>query len=182
MAQLSVHFSQPINITMNERHIDIVARNVIMLLIALTTDQVDEAVDAIIHVWYSVLIRESDLSFLQKQVRPLIEAVCEKIRGKKSDKVLGKTWTFGQRSLRLELQKSSWDELLSFMDVPVGLTREGAHDLRTAVTLAESRKDYVDRNMLLQPPFRRVAKQKYREDGILLPFGSPRDEFHVPNP
>ena len=167
---------------MNDRDLDIVARNAIMLLIALVVDNIDEVVDRIIHVWYSALIRKSDLNILQQRIRPLIESVCEKIKSKVPESYLGKTWTFGQRSLRLVLRKSSWDSLLVFMTVPEGLTAERAKQIRTAVTLSESRKDYRDRNLLLQTPSHRIAKNRFWEEGLLLPFGSRRYEFREPNP
>ena len=182
IAQLPTSYSQSISITMNDRDLDIVARNTIMLLIAMVVDDVDEAVDCMIHVWYSALIRKSDLEIIQQQIRPLIEGTCGKIKGKEPDTLLGKTWTFGQRSLRLVLEKSSWDRLLSYMDVPEGLTAERARQIRRAVTLAESRKDYRDRNLLFQSPSRRIAKNQYRGDGLLLPFGSQRHDFREPNP
>lgn len=153
-----------------------------MLLIALVVDDVDEAVDCIIHVWYSVLLRKAHLDVLQQQICPLIENVCEKIKSKETGGFFGKTWTFGQRSLRLVLEKPSWDGVLSSLHVPEGLTVGRANQIRTAVTLAESRKDYADRNRLFQRPFYRIAKHRFREDGLLLPFGSPRSDFQEPNP
>lgn len=167
---------------MNDFDLDIVARNVIMLLIALTVDNIDEAADCIIHIWYSALIRKSDLDILQQRVRPLIEDVCEKIKNKIPGTILAKTWRFGQRSMRLVLERSSWDNLLFYMNIPEGLTIERANQIRTAVTLAESRKDYRDRHLLLQSRSHRIAKNRYWTDGLLLPFGSPRHEFKEPNP
>lgn len=168
--------------TINDRDLDVVARNVILLLIALTVDGIEEATDCIIHVWYSALIRKSDLDILQQKVRPMIEDVCRKTKGKPATAVLGKTWTFDQCSFRLVLQKSAWDILLNFLDNPNGLTAECANGVRTAVTLAEDRKDYRDRHLLFQAQFHRVALTRFREDGLLLPFGAPREDFQHPNP
>ena len=182
IAQIPSSYNQPVGITLNDRDLDIVARNAIMLLIALVVENINEAVDCIIHVWYSTLIRKSDLNILQQRVRPLIESVCEKIKNKVPECRLGKTWTFGQHSLRLVLEKSSWDSILLYMTIPEGLTAERANQLRTNVVLAESRKDYRDRNLLFQTPSHRIAKQRFWEDGLLLPFGSRRDEFQEPNP
>jgi hypothetical protein len=68
------------------------------------------------------------------------------------------------------------------MNIPEGLTAERANQIRTAVTLAESRKDYRDRNLLFQSRSRRIAKNRFWGDGLLLPFGSRRDGFREPNP
>ncbi|KAK3324964.1 hypothetical protein B0H66DRAFT_511247 [Apodospora peruviana] len=186
IAQLPSSYVQRVDVTMNDRDIDIVARNVILLLVALVVDDVDAAINCIIHVWYSARICKSHLDVLQQRIRPLIQTVCDKIKSKPPESLQAKTWSFGeQRSLRLVLTKSSWGSLLSFLDTPEGLTEEQAHQIRRAVTMAESRKDYRDRSLLCQPsPARRVASIRFREDGLLLPFGSPRrdSDFVHPNP
>lgn len=182
IARIPSTYNQSVDVTMNDRDLDIVARNAIMLLIALVVDNIDEAIDCIIHIWYSTLVRRSDLDILQQQIRPLIETVCEKIKNKANDDLMGKTWTFGQRSLRLVLAKSSWESLLFYMNIPQGLTAGRANQIRTAVVLAECRKDYRDRFLIFQTPSHRIASKRFWGDGLLLPFGSQRDDFREPNP
>ncbi|KAF5253705.1 hypothetical protein FANTH_1397 [Fusarium anthophilum] len=167
IAQLPPGHDKPIEITLNDRDLYIVARNAIMLLIALTADDQDAAAECIIHVWYSSFIRKSDLDILEQRA---------------AESLLGKTWTFGKRSLRLVLRKFAWDKVLRFLNTPVGLTMERANKIRKDVTLAKSRIDYRDRHFLLISPSTRLAKQRFREDGLLLPFGAGRSEFTVPNP
>ncbi|XHG09041.1 hypothetical protein AWENTII_012120 [Aspergillus wentii] len=50
------------------------------------------------------------------------------------------------------------------------------------VTLASSRTDFRDRLMYRLPPSWRLAKLRFRKDGVLLPFGDSREDFTVPNP
>ncbi|WQF89858.1 hypothetical protein CDEST_14872 [Colletotrichum destructivum] len=140
----------------------------------------DASADCIIHVWYSAFLRKSDLDILQQRIRPLIEEVCHKLTGKSTDKLLAKTWTYGQRSVRLVLQKSAWDALLAFTDKPKDLTMEQARTLRT--TLAEDRMDFRNRHLWFQTPSHRVAMVRFREDGLLLPFGASQVDFQQPNP
>lgn len=182
IAQVPSRYDQAIQVTINDRDLHVVARNVILLRVALLVDDVDKATDCIIHVWYSALIRKSDLDILRQKIRPMIVDVCQKTQGKSANSLLAKTWTLGRRSLRLVLQKSAWDALLTFIDTPEGLTAERANDVRRTVTLAEDRKDFRDRHLLFQADFHRVALTRFREDGLLLPFGAPRDEFQHPNP
>ncbi|KAL7909005.1 hypothetical protein GGI35DRAFT_493828 [Trichoderma velutinum] len=182
IAQVPASYNKPIEFTINDHDPDVVARNAMILLIALVSDNIDEAVDCIIHVWYSALIRKSDLDMIQQKVLPLVQSTCEKIKDKTPDNLLGKTWRFGKRSLRLVLRKAVWDRLLTYMNIPEGLTAEQASRIRTAVTLDKSRKDYLDLHLLFQSPSRRVAKHRFRQDGLLLPFGAPRHEFQEPNP
>ncbi|KAL7939876.1 glycosyl hydrolase family 76 domain-containing protein [Trichoderma chlorosporum] len=182
IAQVPVSYNKPIGVTINDNDFDVVARNAIILLTALVAENMDEAIDCIIHVWYSALIRKSDLDLLQQRVLPLVKSICEKTEGKDPSSLLGKTWKFGQRSLRLVLPKSSWDRLLAYMIVPEGLTAERASRIRMDVTLAEARKDFLDLHLCFQSPCRRIAKHRFRQDGLLLPFGAPRHEFQEPNP
>lgn len=167
---------------MNDKDFDIVARNLILLLVALVVQDSDEAIDCIIHLWYSALVHKSDIDILNNQIRPLIQDICEKVKNKSPKTVLGKTWKFGTRSLRIVLEQSSWTRLLSFFDKPDGLTAEKACKIRADNTLAHSRRDYRDRYMIYLPPSQRIPFHKFRQDGLLLPFGFPRHEFTEPNP
>jgi hypothetical protein len=167
---------------MNDRDFDIVAHNLILLLVALVVQNSDEAIDCIIHLWYSALVRESDIDILNIQIRPLNQDICEKVKNKSPNTLLGKTWTFGTRSLRIVLEQSSWNRLLSFFDKPAGLTAEKAYKIRADDTLAHSRRDYRDRYMIYLPFSQRAPFHKFRQDGLLLPFGFPRHEFKERNP
>ncbi|KAH7182258.1 uncharacterized protein B0J16DRAFT_356302 [Fusarium flagelliforme] len=182
IAQLPSSYKQQISITINNRDLNIVAQNVVMLLIALTAEEHNNTIDCIIHVWYSAFIRESNLKLLTLQGRPLIEGVCHKIRDKPTNAILGKSWKFGQSSFRLVLEKVSWDKLLTFLEVPGGLTVDRANQLRTAVTLVESRVDYRDRSFHFLPSSHRVAIYRFRQDSLLLTFGVSRNGFRHPNP
>lgn len=182
VARFPRSYSHSLEITINDRDFDIVARNIILLLIALVVENVDEAVDCIIHLWCSALIRESNINILECRIYPLIEDVCRKVKDKTSGSLLGKTWTFGQRSLRVVLKKSSWVRLLSFVNKPAGLIAKQAHKIRATIALAESRRDYRDRYMCCVLPLQRIAFNKFQQDGLLLPFGFPRHEFKELNP
>ncbi|EQL01827.1 MYND finger family protein [Ophiocordyceps sinensis CO18] len=182
IAQLPSSYSHSIEATINDRDLDVMARNVILLLIALVVQDVEEKIDCMIHVWYSVLIRKTDNDLVQHHIRPLIEAVCAKIKDKDPGSLLGKTWEFGRRSLRVVLEKRSWDCLLSFLDVPSGLTAERALEIRAAVTNAGTRRDHRHRRLYCLSPSHRIATNQFWEEGLLLPFGSRRADFCQPNP
>lgn len=182
IVRLPSSYNKPVEVTLNDLDLDVVARNAIMLLIAFVVGDMDEAVDCIIHVWYSAFIRKSHYNILTTNIRPLIEGVCNKIKNKAANCELGKTWVFAECSLRLVLVKAAWDRLLAFTEIPSGLTADKANEIRKAVTLAESRQDYRDRNLLLQSSAHRIAKHRYWDDGLLLPFGAARTDFQEPNP
>lgn len=184
IAAIPKAYGKAVYVTINDRDFDIVARNVIILLVALVTEDMEQAVDCIIHVWYSALVRQTDIDLLNSSIRPLIEAICGKIAGKKPGTVLGKTWTFARGSFRLVLSIEQWHLLLSYFDVPNGLSSTQALQIRSAVTLADERRDYLDRARACKSgPLlaHRICGQRFREDGILLPFGASREAFDTPN-
>lgn len=182
VASIPERYSNPLHIHINDRDFDIVARNAIILLISLTVPKTSEAVECMIHIWYSAQIRQSNLDIVRGSVRPLIEDVCKKIASKPAARVLGKTWTFQSSSLRLVLTKEQWVLLLEYFEVPRHLSSSAAQQIRTAVTMADTRRDFRERGMIPQVPAHRLCSNKFREDGILLPFGSHRNAFTAPNP
>lgn len=168
-------------VVINDRDPDIVARNAILLLIALNFSP-DAATPIMLHTWYSALVPPEMLRSLRNSVLPLIQEVCKKIQAKPAQSLLSKTWTFGTRSLRLVLTKEQWNHLPSYFEIPDGLSMAQAQAIRASTTMAPERKDYLDRALLNQPPAWRICVMKFRKDGILLPFGSSCKEFDTPIP
>lgn len=123
------------SIVINDIDFDVVARNAVMLLLALTIEDQQQAVETILHCWYSALIRPADFKHLES-LHLLIEDVCVKISGRKAGSLQAKTFTLGKCPLRLVLQKEAWKTLLSFLRVPPGLSTKQAHDMRLNVTMA----------------------------------------------
>lgn len=153
-----------------------------MLLLALTEDDPAVAAENIIHTWYSSFISEPLYDLLRGRIRGLVQDVCTKIEGKTSNATLGKTWTFGTRSLRLVLEKKQWLDLLASLELPPGLTTKRAQEIRRSVTLAPERVDFRERRYFAQQPGDRASAEYFRREGVLLPFGAPRSSFTIPNP
>ena len=182
VASLPRTYQSPLNIVINDREIDIVARNLVFLLIMFVEEDPHTAAEYMLHVWYSALVTEACYNVLQKKLKPLIEDVCDKIVGRPNRSLLGKTWTFGGSSLRLVLTREAWVKLPSYFDVPNGMTKETAQAVRQAVVNVPSRVDYVDRAVLMRPPHLGLGMIDFRNHGVLVPFGQSRDAFIVPNP
>ena len=168
-------------LVINDINFMVVARNAILLFVALSLEP-DEAVPIMIHLWYSALLPHVMIDTLWHVVLGRIVEVCEKIRDKPSTSLQAKTFSFGKRSLRLVLQKHQWNELKDYLNVPRGLTEEGAQAIRRSVMLASERIDYLHRALCNQPSPIRVATVTFRQDGILLPHGASREKFDTPNP
>ncbi|KAI1097627.1 hypothetical protein F4804DRAFT_159157 [Jackrogersella minutella] len=119
---------------------------------------------------------------LQEKVKPMIKDVCDKIKNNRSPSILQKTWSFpGNSSLQVALTRDNWFSILSSFDIPHGVTQDVAQYMRGRVMLAPQRVDFLDGDMCTKPPPARLAKAKFLDDGILLPFSECRRDFTVPN-
>ncbi|KAI0022893.1 hypothetical protein F4780DRAFT_732073 [Xylariomycetidae sp. FL0641] len=183
IAALPASYKSAIHLDVNDFDQDVVARNAIMLMLALIVDDPAVASDYIIHLWYSAFTPPGLVDILQGEIRQRISDVCIKIQNNVLDIPLGQTWIFGQRSLRLVLTKVQWSYLLSRISVSSSLTVAQARANLQSVTLAPERVDCRHRAYYCMSPARRLAAQRFREDGILLPFGSRLTaETWTPNP
>lgn len=108
VASLPQTFSSRVTVDINDRDVDIVARNAILLLLFHTSSDVEGAASSALHLWYSALIPQDCIDRLAEP-RRLIEEVCIKIQNKAADAILGKTWRFPDKksSLRLVLKKQT---------------------------------------------------------------------------
>ncbi len=168
-------------IVINDTNGHIVARNIILLLIALLFPP-NEAAPIMLHMWYSAFLPGTVLSTLQKKLVPYFEAKCMDIQDDQSGDLLVETWDFDKRSISLAMEKEFWFNILSYLQVPANLSKSEAMSIMHSVTNSSARKDDFDKILLNLPPPRRLCSAKFRLDGILLPFGNFRQNFDTPNP
>lgn len=175
-------YRSQLNIVLNDKDIGIVARNVIFLLVFFLEENPIQAAEHVLHIWYSSCITESCHSVLLQKAKPMVKEVCDVISQEPGSTIFGTTWTFGEISLRVVLTRDNWFHLLSYFDIPKGLTGINAILLRSRVTTAPERTDDIDHSMYLQSPSDKLGSAKFREDGVLLPFSASREAFTIPNP
>ncbi|TDZ38544.1 hypothetical protein C8035_v004783 [Colletotrichum spinosum] len=181
IAELPSAYNQAVDVTINDGEVAIVARNLIILLIDLTAPSSEVAIDCIIHVWYSAFLRQSHLDLLRYRVRPLLAKACRMAKPKEPGGLPTMKWYLGTRSLEVSLKKSVWRKALSLLD-PVGIRRADAVRMRKAITLSHGARHRFEADLLLQDTSQRIALWRYREEGLLLPFGASREGFCHPNP
>ena len=192
LSSLPEIYSSDIGVTLNDKEFHVVARNAILLLFIFTAlDEVTAKSSAgskiarsLIHLWYSASITSEIYSELVSRVKPLFDDVCRQISATPAQEIVEKVWLFPHgKNLRLALKSEDWFSLQALCDVPSTLTSQKALEARKAITLAPERRDYRDRWYFKDAtPSVRVAKQRFREDGLLLPVGDDRLGFGIPNP
>jgi hypothetical protein len=178
---LPIGYKGQCTVAINDKAFTIVARNVILLLVALQFEP-ETAVPIMIHLWYSALLPARMLKMLQQFILPYVDDVCEKIRTKKKAVLQAKTFMIRDSSMRVVLLKEQWFELKDFFRVPPGLTKQKADFIRRQTTEALERVDYVDRAVYMQPKGKRACIMRFRHTGILLPYGASQKDFDTPNP
>ncbi|KAF1954167.1 hypothetical protein CC80DRAFT_517730 [Byssothecium circinans] len=159
-------------VVLNDRSPYIVVRNILLLIVASALSPKD-AVPTMIRIWYSAFVPASVAEMLQHSVLPLIEEVCEKIIDQDSSALYSTVLNFHETSTELRV---------SFLIVPEALTVEVARRIRDTAMKAPQYVDYVDRKLYELHPAMWVGMMQFRDDGILLPFGSSREEFDTLNP
>ena len=191
IADLPSQFEKSLSLTINDRDSAVVARDLILLLLALDaadqhspeTDQNRQVAESLVHIWYSSFINSTALTRIQAKVLPLISDVCDEALLLEPGAALSKSWNFtSQKSLQVTLTRQEWLLAKRLCGVPGSLTFEKAQKIRTAVTLSPERADYRDRWRYKElTPALRVAQERFREDGMLLPFEHTRSGFNIPN-
>ncbi|PGH28167.1 hypothetical protein AJ80_00057 [Polytolypa hystricis UAMH7299] len=185
IANLPEGFSGSLHIDVNDRDEAVVARNLILLLIAFNLPA-EEASVAMLHLWYSAFLAENLAESIQAKLAPIIQEVLNSKSNESRSigaKALEGTWSYNRATLSAELPKKDWEKVLPSY-LPGGASSISFNDAAASmksITLAHSRRDYRDRAMFALPPSWRLAHLKFRGDGVLLPFSASRETFKIPN-
>ncbi|KAL8816065.1 MAG: hypothetical protein Q9223_004868 [Gallowayella weberi] len=164
---------------LNDMNIRVAARNIVMLLISAQLQPL-EAAEVILHVWYSARLDHGMLAAIDIHVTKLIAEVAFKIRSKSDNVVHSKTWTFGSTEVTVRLYKQQWTTLLQILGAKHDTTK--TEEERRKVVLAPHRVDYRDRELLNLSGSGRLCSLKFREAGVLAPFGATMEHFKFSNP
>lgn len=168
-------------VTINDKDFQVVARNIIILLIAHRLDP-DTAVPLIIHIWYSAFIPAVMLQILQSIILPMIAPVIDDMKDKADGSLHWAMFKFRNRELRLTLTKEQWMLLPTYFKVPEGLSREEAQKIRHRRNFAPEMLDFCERKFMMWTPAVRQDEMYFRKTGILLPQSASQVGIDTPNP
>ncbi|PGH12477.1 hypothetical protein AJ79_04221 [Helicocarpus griseus UAMH5409] len=163
IASLPDEYRGHIHFDINDSNETAVARNLMMLLLAL----------CMLHLWYSAFLPDELMESIRNTIFPAIQTALD-------SGTEGGNWSKGNVTLRAELSTSDLNNILaSLTETPASFA--DAVVQRKNVTFAESSKDFRDRAYVSFPQSRRLAQQKYWKEGLLLPFGASTKDFKNPN-
>ena len=167
------------SIVVNDKNHNVVARNIVMILLAAQLPPADAA-ELILHVWYSSRLTQAMIATIDTLARLPIAEVVLKIKHRADDVIQSKTWTFGTAEITVRMYKAQWLTLLDILETKHDITKTEQSRLDTV--LAPSRVDYRDWHYLAMTGPRRMCEIRFKETGVLAPFGSCLTNFDSPNP
>lgn len=174
-------YTKKIHIAMDAPSLFPALLNMITLLLLVSVDDAQSAAGDIIHLWYSVRIHRELHDFCNNQVQRYIQGGLTA----PSDSV---PWAvnapYGNRggTVQSVMRMPNWRELQKFLAakfVPDALAAERSRFHRN---YDAERRDWLSMERLRHRRSRRVSKDLYRSEGMLLPFGASRGPFRWYNP
>ncbi|EGP86268.1 uncharacterized protein MYCGRDRAFT_86714 [Zymoseptoria tritici IPO323] len=172
-------YTGKVSLYINDKDFAVVARNIIITLIAYKVPDEAIAVECILHIWYSAFLTPEAASAM-RLLSPLFAGVLDRLKVQGPEDLLSTEWTLGSSTCEVVLRKRQWQVMPLFTSITS--PTEDLRKARTDTTLAPTLLDDRHRRMFVLRPTDRVCWDRFRQDGILLPFGHSREEFEIVNP
>ena len=182
-------YSGTVTCVVNEQDLLVVVRNV-MTLIASMLLSPRKAAEFMLHLWYSARLTP-DMTAVISHIKKLMENALEKFNNFGEDHLWRSTWNFGTRQLSLSLHKEAWPLMVRILSsehvgpsFELGFQEPGlvTDARRRFVMLTPHLLDQRESHLFDLPPSQRLSAQRFREHGVLSPFGSDISAFTLANP
>lgn len=184
VARLPDWFAGTVTFTIANSSMDMTARNIFLTMLAFLVPEKDDAVDAMIHLWYSAYLRPCHVRLLLERIRPFIADAARIVASQPQEAIFTRSMIKDDRGVRISLTADQWTQLLHYFDFAVenGVDEPRSADARNEVVASETFNDERDLILLRNSAHSRVGIMKFRQQGILQPFSHDSSDFTVPNP
>ncbi|KAK0475690.1 hypothetical protein EDD18DRAFT_1265999, partial [Armillaria luteobubalina] len=165
-------YSGTIKIVLNDFSPVVVCRNLMMLSILGIVEDVEEAAEHALHLWYSIF---QPLSYDPRVFPPILESkILRNLNGTPVQLTPSTTMctTFSSNTTAFLLDRLQPKD----RDPPV------ANNALNKIMNAPERVDYRDRYYASLKPSHRLALEAWRSYGLVLPFGAINAHMAIPNP
>ncbi|KAF8891944.1 hypothetical protein CPB84DRAFT_1368633 [Gymnopilus junonius] len=169
--ELPSDFSGELTVLLNDREPMIVLRNILLLMILGTVEDVTEAADIAIHFWSSAFVQAPHLATHSRVILEFAQALQE------DDSFFV---NLGNDSNIGGIISSSTKNLLYNLSI-LEMKMEDANRELHRVRFEPTRQDRHHRTYCRLQPSHRLAFLEYRRFGIVLPFGAANNNFNTPN-
>ncbi|KAM5372074.1 hypothetical protein ACJZ2D_007724 [Fusarium nematophilum] len=156
-----------------------------LILLTETSCEPEVNAEAVVHLWYSAKLPANIMDHIQKVAVQSILACATDVARLAAKGSVPKHDSFpiaitrGNLVLTIELSVAQWETLVRWVQVSENITEEDAQVIRV---LDRKYCEPLETILRRMTPARAAGLLKWRTDGILLPYGVPRDEFTVLNP
>ncbi|KAI8624005.1 hypothetical protein F5Y19DRAFT_491805 [Xylariaceae sp. FL1651] len=168
IVDLPENFSAPLRFVISHEDRLYTLRNIILLLMALSSNDPDATAECAVHFWYSPYLPQWCIPAMKDWIGTLVSDGAA--RGLAGTSLLENHWSFGSASLKAKLVRDDWKFIKNIIHT------SGYSDSRFAGGIALSRGkngylDYAQRSMLSFPLAWRSGKIRYNATGRVAPFG-----------
>jgi hypothetical protein len=184
VARLPDWFAGTVTFTVSNSSMDMTARNIFLTMLAFLVPDKEEAVDAMIHLWYSAYLKPCHVRLLMERIRPFIADAARIVASRPQEAIFTRSLIEDDRGVRISLTAAQWVQLLHYFDFAEedGDDESRSATARNEVVASETFNDERDLILLRNSAHTRVGIMKFREQGILQPFSHTGREFTIPNP
>ncbi|KAK9419169.1 putative MYND-type zinc finger protein samB [Seiridium unicorne] len=188
VAELPDTFAAPLHIVINDEDEAVMSRNIMLLLLALSSNDPQATAEIALHFWYNNYWPDHCVKAFEEQVIPLLRNVLDMpgeasdlVDPVKSQEVLHRAkihkWKFGESTLKASLtQLQGFASYSIIMGDPLSINGSQLKSFSTHKPWNGEGifQDEWDGTLISLPPSWRVAYKKFFEDKVVLPHGYPR--------
>jgi hypothetical protein len=201
---VSETYKGQLSVIVNELDVDLQIRNLIIILLATLVPD-GKATELITHLWYSASIPSEMYCLVTEYVLPRVKMVWEECKkaarerkearsqAKEENKTEKKpaessirrmVVESGTTRLAIGLEPQHWLQLYIMLDrnnfQSIQLARQKRQNIIFSINPNHKKKRFEFFAAL--PPWQRVTEERYRQTGVLLPYGASAGHFDLPNP
>ena len=162
---------------LNEEDPHVLARAIFVMILAFS--KLRDAYYYMLHLLYSIKWTiEIDQAIMDTINADLVN-ICSEISERPADRIHDHCWTRGNARLRVTLRVSEWRQLRKVLVTDFSMAHIERETQRTMNNIYE--KDHAELRYAGLPRAMRTSENKYRESGILMPFGHCIESHEEPN-
>jgi hypothetical protein len=179
--ELPKEYKSCIEFTIADDNENVVIRNLFTLLIAYKAIDEQKAAMAMVHLNYSFALPPNVWGDITRAILPSLEDFYQSVKHKKPDMKVSNSWKFGKQTIRATMARKHWKRAIEILRPKVPMSFDQAAASRKAVVLSVDNKVHRQLKLWNMPSIFRISDIRFRETGILLPFGHPVSEYTQPN-
>lgn len=117
IVDLPENTAAPLNIFITDGIAARTTRNLVILLMALSSKDPDVTAECAVPFWYGPYVPKWCLPAMREQIRPFIQACCPRDQEERANMETGvaRSWSFGSASLDVVVNQSIWSNASNFL-------------------------------------------------------------------